>query len=285
MFSGAAMFCTNCGLKSGDVSIHFCPGCGNPLKSETLVGRQSSPPSTLNPLLNSLKTPFKQRRILVAFGAAALVVGVVLVLSALTPFKLDAAEAKARLMSTTSFSFEMVLSKESEPISGSANPIFGVGDGCVQDIAFKKLLSQGEVLASTDLTTDLDNAKSSSFHEDLIKFESETDATEAINLVREGYANSECGFSGEYINTELSGLTTAQDEFGAGGSASASFKNDMRVQSAYLNLDFTFSGNNTYVQRGQYLLVIETDRTLPGADRTASQIKEATTQAIKKMFG
>lgn len=249
------------------------------------MGRPASRIPARKILWQSQSTRLNLKRSLAAVSSIALVVSGALIINGLMPFKVDAAEAKIRLMDPSSFGFEMVIAKDPEPISASKNPIFGVGERCVQDTEFKALLSQGEVLASTDLTTDLEGVKSSSFHEDLIKFESETDATRAINLVRDGFENSECAFRGEYVNSELTGLATAQEEFGSGGSASVTFKNDMNVKSEFLNLDFTFSGNNTYVQRGDYLLVIETGRTLPGADRTASQIKEATSRAIKKMFG
>lgn len=274
------MFCSNCGSNNTDPANHFCSSCGSRIQSANPQMVPKSPSA-----LQAIRSKVDLKKLFIGIGAVAIVWAGGSAIFANLPFSFDPAAAESKLMDENSFNFSMVTAKEPSNISELENPLFSQGEDCEQDKEAHDLFAKGEVLASTDLITDRDSSKSSSFHEDLIEFPTESEAKQMLNLVKEGYSDPDCSFNATYIKVQLSGLSTAQAEFGAGGGDSVTFKKDMRVKSDLLDIDFTFEDQKTYIQKGQYLLVIETSRTTPGADRTAPEMKEATTQSIKKMFG
>lgn len=279
------MFCTNCGTKAGEVA--FCPNCGSKLATaqepmaQAPVGQPIEAAAPAMPYLTPAPKKPVNKTLFIAIGGGLSAVALAAVaIFAFMPYSLSADKAKEILVSKSVFANEMKEADEPNNVGDMEYPVFGTGDGCIEEASIVSLFDEGTMLAFSDYATT--GTDFGVWEQSFWQFDSAETPKAIIDATRSGYANSECNYfsstSTSIMSSTMSDIGTSKQSFGIESENSVYFVDKTSYISSLLTLNW--KEGQMFVQKGRYLMSIrftsDTD-----AEATYSDFESAAKLALE----
>lgn len=289
------MFCSQCGAENKENK--FCSQCGNPITPIEEPQPASAEPAAAAPLpvVDPSQPAGAQTSAPPKSNKGGLITAVVL----LVILSLGAAAwwlspsfssgpsinfESASSLTLRPIDFEFPLKPQSDPTTllERDSPFLG-SDECYQQTQITSALRGATVIAEKYYSSEEGSKQLYLFEQQFLAFRDEGDLLDLMNAIRSGVSNSLCGYNSEYLMIRNYGLSTAEEEFGAGGEDSIFFNSDMEVDSEYLTLDWREIF--VLIPQENNLLVIRGLVEIPGNTVNYNEMYSAVSLAIDTAYG